>query len=170
MKLLDLVSLLAHANGMDLKDCDRFDSYLPANRDPSKCWIWEGGKGGDGYGRFWAKGKNLAAHKAAVIRAGGEIPPGKLVTHSCDTPMCVNPAHLIVTTHARNMQDMVARKRHAHGEKSPVAVLTEAQCRHIIEQVESGATVRGLALEMGVARSTLRNVAKGFTWRHLHNA
>jgi hypothetical protein len=170
MKLFDLFVLAFHVVSMSPKDCDRFDNYLPSVRKPDECWVWEGGKGGDGYGKFWTEGKNLAAHRASVLRAGGEIPKGKLVTHSCDCPLCVNPAHLKVTTHARNMQDMVTRRRHTFGEKNPVAVLTEAQCRHIIQRVAEGATVRGLAREMGINRGTLRNVAKGYTWRHLRCA
>jgi hypothetical protein len=170
LKLFALMIPLVHTPSRNLKDCNRFDSYLPATRKPDTCWIWEGGRGGDGYGRFWMEKKNVSAHRAAVLRAGGEIPEGKFVTHSCDNPLCVNPAHLKVTTHARNMQDMVTRKRHAYGEKNPVAVLTEVQCRTIIERIASGATVRGLAREMGINRGTLRNVAKGYTWRHLRCA
>src|SRR5690349_2614157 len=114
---------------MNQKDRDRFDSYLPPVRKPGECWLWEGGRGSDGYGRFWMEGANVAAHRAAVLRADGEIPKGKIVSHSCDTPLCVNPAHLKVTTHVRNMQDMVTRRRHCFGEKNPVSVLTEDQCR-----------------------------------------
>lgn len=170
MKLLELLALLVHTLSMDQKDCDRFDMYLPSLRKPDECWVWQGGKGSDGYGRFWVEKRNMSAHRAAMMRAGVEVPKGKFVTHSCDQPMCVNPAHLNVSTHVQNMREMVARKRHAYGEKNPVSVLTEEQCRTILERVSKGATVRGLAREMGVARGTLRNVAKGYTWRHLHCA
>jgi hypothetical protein len=44
----------------------------------------------------------------------GPIPPGLLVRHTCDRPRCVNPAHLLVGTHADNAADKMARGRHRH--------------------------------------------------------
>ena len=154
---------------MKPEDIDRFNSYLPSSRTENECWIWEGTRASDGYGKFWLDRKSVPAHRAAVLLEGREIGKGKIVTHTCDQPLCVNPSHLRVSTHISNMRDMVQRKRHMFGEKSVVAVLTEKQCLSIIERTSQGATVRGLAREMGIARSTLNKVAKGYTWRHLHN-
>lgn len=168
-KRVDLMNLLAHTFGMKPEDLERFNSYLPSPRTENECWIWEGTRASDGYGKFWLDRKSVPAHRAAVLLEGREIGKGKIVTHTCDQPLCVNPAHLQVSTHINNMREMVQRKRHMFGEKSVVAVLTEKQCRSILERTSQGATVRGLAREMGVSRSTLRHVAKGFTWRHLHD-
>ena len=62
----------------------------------------------------------------------GLFPDGMIVRHDCDTPRCVNPAHLRLGTHKDNVRDMVNRRRAAwqkpgfpRGEASRFAKLCE---------------------------------------------
>lgn len=102
-----------HTKGAPLtaKDITRFWSYV-VKRDDG-CWIWSGAKGSgyDTYGRFNVGGVVYRAHRLAFRLVIGREPDQPELRHTCDTPSCVNPAHLTPSTHAENMADMKAKKR-----------------------------------------------------------
>lgn len=81
----------------------------------SGCWIWEGsagaGKPGYRYGDFRFQGRYYTAHRASYEVFKGPIPVGLQVLHSCDTTLCVNPAHLSVGTNNDNIADSVRKGR-----------------------------------------------------------
>ena len=79
----------------------------------SGCFLWTGAVS-RGYGNYWCPETQrvVKAHRHAFERHFGAIPPGHVVRHKCDQPLCVNPAHLEAGTHSENMRDMVARGRH----------------------------------------------------------
>lgn len=81
------------------------------------CWLWTATKNNMGYGMLtawddrrarWAK---KLAHRLSYELHCGQIPDGALVLHRCDTPACVNPAHLYLGNHLRNNRDMWERGR-----------------------------------------------------------
>jgi hypothetical protein len=83
------------------------------------CWLWRGAQKGrhyvtrTGYGHFALNGrKQVAAHRWSWIHFHGPIPAGLFVCHTCDNPVCVNPAHLFLGTVKDNALDMVAKGRH----------------------------------------------------------
>lgn len=76
-----------------------------------KCWLWIGSKNNMGYGRINIKGKIKLAHRVAYELNIGEIPKGKFLLHTCDTPLCVNPKHLLIGTQKDNLQDMSKKGR-----------------------------------------------------------
>lgn len=68
------------------------------------CWVWQGGTGSKGYGRFrWWPGKRTSAHQAVYEVWIGPIPDGLILDHLCRNPSCVNPAHLEPVTFAENV-------------------------------------------------------------------
>ena len=79
------------------------------------CWLWTGKLAGRGYGQASAKIDGhwtmVYAHRASYEMHHGPIPAGMIVLHSCDVPACVRPDHLMVGTHADNMNAMKARGR-----------------------------------------------------------
>jgi hypothetical protein len=87
-----------------------------------------------------------------------------LVRHKCDVRSCVRPSHLILGTHADNSADCVSRGRHAHGERTPIAVLNEEKVRAIRASSEG---VFKLAERYGVSPTTISSVRNRQTWKHV---
>lgn len=76
------------------------------------CLIWIAGRDDSGYGAYTPKGgRRTRAHRHAYTLVKGEIPDGLVVRHTCDRRACVNPEHLILGTHADNMNDARIRGR-----------------------------------------------------------
>lgn len=90
------------------------------------CWEYMGRKDADGYGRIWHEKRNQTVHTVAYATFVGEIPLEKQVLHSCDNPVCYNPAHLSLGTHLENMHHKSIRKR-IHGEKNPMSLVRQKE-------------------------------------------
>lgn len=77
------------------------------------CWEWQGPIRGK-YGYIAWEGNFMTAHSAACILAEVDIPLGHMVHHKCSNTLCVNMAHLEVTTRSAH-----ARK---HWDGTPISV------------------------------------------------
>ncbi len=91
------------------------ERYHLAYSKTDGCWNWIKGTTRDGYGKFTTckKGKKTTwiASRFGWILLHGEIPKGMLVCHTCDNPLCQNPAHLFLGTPKDNMLDKVKKGR-----------------------------------------------------------
>jgi hypothetical protein len=148
--------------------------FLERVRKTETCWIWMGGKSGDGYGYIYdggkGSGRHLRAHRVAFELFVGPIPEGKQVLHHCDNPACVSPNHLFLGTELDNARDRNAkdRDRHPRGECVGTAKLTQAQVQEIRAQYRRYSHEFGsieLGRRYGVSHTTILDVAKGKFWR-----
>jgi hypothetical protein len=78
-----------------------------------QCRMWTSASKRAGYGQLWPRtGQSLQAHRLSVMLATtAPLGPDDVVCHRCDTPACVNPAHLMVGTQSDNMRDARDKKR-----------------------------------------------------------
>lgn len=95
---------------------ERFYAKVDRSGGPTACWPWLGARqksrGGGERGRIREGGRGTKiwhAHRLALALSTGADRPALEAMHTCDTPLCCNPAHLLWGTHPQNMRDY-ARK------------------------------------------------------------
>ncbi len=135
------------------------------------CWLWTGSLNKAGYGQFsvkkgYKKQCPVLAHRFSWELTNGVILEDCCVCHHCDSPACVNPAHLFLGTQLDNVADMVAKGRTAIGVKRNSAKLTEAQ---VIEVRHLAATMSMSAIGriFGVHNTTIFSIVHRQTWQHI---
>ncbi len=142
--------------------------------DPVKrCWLFTGHRitnryGELGYGQIGVgNGKTTVTHRVSYELFCGPIPDGLMVLHECDVRNCVNPCHLFLGTGKDNMQDAVAKRRHAHGEDHYKAVLEEVEVIEIRHLLTQGVPNPTIAAMFGVPLGVIQNIRCGKSWAHL---
>lgn len=144
----------------------RFWSYVDKKAD-NECWLWLRSITHNGYGRFTiSKGIEIRAHRYALYLSTGVMPADdRQVCHTCDNPLCVNPAHLFLGTATVNMQDMLSKGRanKAVGERHGHAKLREADITFIRSSLESNVA---LSKSLKVSPSLISMIRSGKIWKH----
>ena len=120
----------------------------------SDCIEWTGALTPDGYPRRLYRGNaNQRWHRVVCAEANGldvDDLIGKVVRHTCDNPLCINPEHLRIGCIRDNMMDRDRRDRHGR------AKLTLAQAKVLVAELDSGLySAEQLASLYDVSRSTV---------------
>lgn len=138
----------------------RFWSHIDQS---GACWIWTAGKSKAGYGQIgYGRRLVLYAHRVSFELHNGPITGKSVIRHSCDTPACVNPGHLLIGTQRDNVTDMIVRKRH-----NPHPRLTELQVRDIVSRYLAGDLTPDLAAHFGVDTNEIGRIIRGVRWGHI---
>ena len=96
------------------------------------------------------------------------IPPGMVVMHTCDRPLCVNPAHLELGSNRDNAADSARKARRPRGSRQHAAKLTEGQVLNLRARYEAGGiTQKQLAEEYGISRALVSVILTRKAWKHI---
>lgn len=125
------------------------------------CWLWTGALLPNGYGAIGLYDVSYYAHR--VSWAIHYEDTTEFVLHSCDTPNCVNPAHLFLGTQKDNMQDCKEKGRNSpppHKYKLTTEQVERIRAIH----AEGLLGYRHLGKIFGVDRTTIRSIVKHRRW------
>lgn len=141
------------------------------------CWLWTGAVNGGGYGHISQAGRRndrqpaIAVHRLSYELHNGPIPDGLFVLHMCDTPRCVNPAHLFVGTQIDNMQDRAMKGRNPkpmRGEDSPSSKITEKVVIAVRQRFSRGDLTQEQVGELfGISQTTVWRIINRISWSHV---
>lgn len=150
------------------------------------CWLWNGSKGGNGYGRtevVQRKGVYIGkqVHRIMYEHYYGKIPEGMLCLHKCDVRNCCNPKHLFIGTQYDNMRDCVnkgrlyrpsekIRQRLPRGTNHHDAKLNERKVKMMRWLHKNGKSYAELGRLFHVHSTTARAAVIGHTWSHITEA
>lgn len=132
-------------------------------RRADTCLLWTGAVTYDGYGMIseTVDGKRLKhmTHRLSYQWAHGEIPNGQQVMHTCDTPACVNPAHLTLGTAKDNAEDRMRKHRACHRN-----CLSKGEADAIRARYQQGdITYKQVSKIFDVHTCTVQRIVKGQT-------
>jgi hypothetical protein len=147
------------------KDISRFWSKV-AVASPDSCWEWQAGTV-DGYGIFQVGPSLKRAHRVSYAIQNGSAPDDLVLRHKCDNRRCVNPGHLLPGTKKQNMEDAVARGRHAHGERHGRSKLTAEKVLEMRSRFAAGEKVASIARAFGVCGLVAKKAITGISWKHV---
>lgn len=133
------------------------------------CWMWIGSRNNNGYGKFKVGSHLISSHRFIFETINGPIPPGKIIRHSCDNPICVNPDHLLVGTCQDNINDKCARGRvsRLNGEQNPNAKLLKSDIPMIRKLYKDGLSQKEIGILFGVVKQSISHIMSQKTWHHI---
>lgn len=78
---------------------------MKSRRTVDGCVEWTGCVNEKGYGRTTYKGGNWRVHRLVWHLAGGDLPEGLYLDHTCHNRKCFNVEHLRLTTPKENVEN-----------------------------------------------------------------
>jgi len=125
------------------------------------CWLWTAARRGAGYGGFRDRGRIRRAHRVSYeIYNNVNVSSGIQVLHKCDTPLCVNPDHIFLGTHADNMKDMALKGR----SNSKINEVTAKEVKKLLHQ---GCKPKDISKELNINVWTVYDISQRRSWKYI---
>lgn len=136
------------------------------------CWNWIGFIDNRKRGRigFVIAGVNnyYRPYRVVYELLVGPIPPGLVICHKCDNPICLNPDHLFAGTQKDNIHDAIMKNRFARGEKHGQSKLTKSQVTQI-RKLDRGPWGRprrsDIAAKFGISAKQVERICNMKLWK-----
>lgn len=144
---------------------DKFFSQIV--KEPNGCWLWQGSKYSNGYGRMFYGNLRMSTHKISWLIHNGTIPKNIQICHTCDIRHCCAPHHLFLGTSSDNHNDMHSKGRGIRGKNHHNAKLTEEKVIEIKKMLQNGLGRGYIALHYNVAPSLISQINTGKIWKHV---
>lgn len=153
---------------IDAATLARLEAKLDKTSSDTGCWLWTGARTRGGYGNF-AIGRK--AHRVPRVMLhltlGLDLYGPWVARHTCDTPECCNPRHLVAGTQQQNVDDMWERGRGVLGERMNVSKLTEHDVKEIRRRDAAGESSYKIAESYPVCYEQVRRIVTRKTWSWL---
>lgn len=135
----------------------------------SGCWEWSGSTHKDGYGYlnvivYEGYRRPIGVHRLSYAVFIGPIDDEKLVCHSCDNPLCINPKHLFLGTAADNSADAKSKNRYPRGEKHYARKISFRDVE-TIRKIRDSVTRRELAQRFGLSKGHIDKILANKKWK-----
>jgi hypothetical protein len=135
---------------------------------PNGCIEWTGSTNIYGYGQKGFLGKNMMAHRVSFMcHHEREIEQGKMLCHSCNNSLCINPLHLREGTAKDNAEDRVLAGTTKRGSQHFRSQIDEETAKLIIASKGNGKTRKERAAEFNTTYSVVASIDLGISWHHL---
>lgn len=145
-----------------LKKCQLEAKLLAKTNITKTCWLWEGVKNPDGYGRILIGKLRFNAHRIMYEIHNGKFDKKLNVLHSCDVRNCINPSHLFLGTQYDNIQDIYKKGR---GNKQGNARINLEIAEKIRELVRQGYSQKSLIGFYNLDSSQISRIVNNVIWR-----
>jgi hypothetical protein len=150
----------------------RFWAYVnkdgPVHPIHGTCWAWLGRcDPSSGYCSLVVNKKLVYAHRYSYEIHIGKIPSGLFVCHRCDNRPCTNPSHLFLGTNYENRRDSVEKRRHAYGERTGAAKLTNEKVLAIRKAFNEGQAAVKIARDYGICFQSVYYIVNRTTWKYI---
>lgn len=154
------------------------------------CWSWNGATSDGIRGVMNIEKKNTLSSRVSYKLHKTEIPIGLCVLHTCDNGNCVNPDHLWLGTNQDNTTDMLLKGRESRGLSHGLMVkksctpesnarrankgvmngrakLLESDVFYIRHYYSQGCRMIDIADFLSIPKTTVNNIVKRNTWKHI---
>jgi hypothetical protein len=128
------------------------------------CWEWLGSLDKNGYGKVFSMGAHRYSWCSSRINTNIK---NKIIRHTCDNPICVNPFHLRIGSAKDNSNDMILRNRSLKGESHPDAILKDVDIPIILKRLFDGDKLKNVAKHYKVTEANLYGIYQRKTWTHI---